>query len=323
MKIANSDVALFSGHSKKHEIQEKESLVQWDRPEDDPRRQNRGDRLQLTENFLRIDKAQSEQETSLDPKLQAIVRALESLMGHEVNLSFLNKFKQPSSAEQQSVGWGMEYNYEKKEIKEENLQFSAQGSVQTQDGKKIDFSLAFAMQSKSETYERVNIKAGDALIDPLVLNFDTATVSISNVKHAFDLDLDGKSDTFSFVGNGSGFLALDKNKDGTINDGSELFGPKSGNGFNELRAYDTDNNNWIDENDAVYEQLLIWTKDGSGEENLFSLSDKNVGALYLGAIDTQFDLNKNNTLEAQLKESSIYLKEDGGVGTLQEIDLVV
>jgi hypothetical protein len=143
-------------------------------------------------------------------------------------------------------------------------------------------------------------------------------VSISNVKHTFDLDLDGQSDTFSFVGEGSGFLALDKNKDKKVNNGSELFGPKSGNGFNELRAYDTDKNNWIDENDAVFNDLLIWTKDEAGEEKLFTIKEKNVGAIYLGAIETEFDLN-----EALLKESSIYLKEDGDVGTVSEIDLVV
>lgn len=73
----------------------------------------------------------------------------------------------------------------------------------------------------------------------------------------------------------------------------------------------------------MFEQLLIWTKDENGDENLFSLSDKNVGAMYLGAISSSFDLRANNELQGQLKESSVFLKEDGGVGTLQEIDLVV
>ena len=315
MKISDSQVALMSEHTKKHDIQEKEELVQW-KGDRDPRRPP-VDRLELTDDF------HSMEENSLDPKLQSMVRALESLMGTKVNLSFLNKFDGENIQEPQRVGWGVDYSYEKRELKEESLNFSASGNVKTEDGKSIDFSMAFSMHSRVETYESFSFKAGDALIDPLVLNFDTGTVNVTDVKHEFDLDLDGKSDEFSFVGSGSGFLAIDKNKDGKINDGSELFGPKSGNGFNELRAYDTDGNDWIDENDDVFEQLLIWTKDEEGEENLFSLSDKDVGALYLGSIQTQFDLNVNTQMQGQLKESSVYLKEGGGVGTLQEIDLVV
>ena len=41
--------------------------------------------------------------------------------------------------------------------------------------------------------------------------------------------------------------ALDINEDGKINDGKELFGTASGNGFGDLAAYDQDNNGWIDE----------------------------------------------------------------------------
>jgi hypothetical protein len=180
------------------------------------------------------------------------------------------------------------------------------------------------MQTHTELHESVSFKAGDAAIDPLVLNFGTDVVKITDMKHNFDLNLDGKSDEFSFVGEGSGFLALDKNKDGIINDGSELFGPTKGNGFEELSAYDSDHNNWIDENDSVFDNLVIWTKDESGKENLFSLKDKNVGAIYLGKAKTQFDLtDSSKNVQGFLKESSVYLKENGEAGTIQEVDLVV
>ena len=58
--------------------------------------------------------------------------------------------------------------------------------------------------------------------------------SVSDMKFKFDIDSDGKVDEISFVGKSSGFLALDKNEDGKINDGSELFGTKSGDGFSDL-----------------------------------------------------------------------------------------
>ena len=264
----------------------------------------------------------------LDPKLMAIIRVLESLSGKKIDTSFLKKtdlhVSSSDAIKPKLLDWGMEYNYERHEIHDESLKFAAEGNVKSEDGKSIDFSLAFSMKNYSEIHEKVSLKAGDALIDPLVINFDTDTVTISDIKHNFDLNLDGKNDEFSFVGKGSGFLALDKNNDGIINDGSELFGPDKGNGFDELRVYDTDNNNWIDENDDIFNSLVIWTKHELGEENFYSLKDKNVGALYLGQINTQFDLNYNKgDKQALLKESSIFLKEDGGISTIQEIDLVI
>lgn len=313
MKVVNSNLSLESSHKQHHEFFEKESLERWNRIEDQPQRLRAIDRLEVSNDFHTY-----EEEITLDPKLQAIVIALEALMGEKIDVSFAKKFTPKNTGEIKRLGWGIDYSYEKHEIKEESLEFSASGNVKTQDGRDINFSLAYKMYNRVESHESISFKAGDALIDPLVINFDNNVVSISDIKHEFDLDLDGKSDMFSFVGSGSGFLALDKNKDTKINDGSELFGPKSGNGFNELKAYDNDNNNWIDENDAIFNDLLIWTKDENGEENLYSLKEKNVGALYLGKIDTKFDLGA-----AKLKESSIYLKEDGGVGTLQELDLVV
>jgi len=70
--------------------------------------------------------------------------------------------------------------------------------------------------------------------------------------------------------------------------------------------------------------IVIWTKDENGDENLFSLKDKNVGALYLGSAVTPFEMKAiNGELQGVIRESSIYLGENGGVGTLQEIDLVV
>ena len=338
MKILNSDVSLLSKHKKSHEILESEKLEMWNKKEDAPERFKAQDRLELTKDFknlspkgLSIDEETDEMQ--LPPKLMAILRAIEMLTGRKLDVTFPRSIKaqellaskdgiQESVREQQ--GWGINYEYEKTETKKEHLAFSASGNVKTADGKKIEFSLAYSMKSEITLHESNSFRAGDAVIDPLVINFGSDMVSISNIKHDFDLDLDGKSDEFSFVGSGSGFLALDKNSDGTINDGSELFGPRSGNGFNELRAYDSDKNGWIDENDEVFPNLLIWTKDEDGSESLYSLKDKNVGALYLGSIKTDFELiDSNAKTTAHLRESSIYLKENGGVGTLQELDLVV
>ncbi len=327
MKIEQSGVSLFSSHKKSNEVVENESLEMWDSSKT---LSKNGDRLLLSEEYKNFNKngMQGVQELSdeqmLDPKLMSIVRTLEALTGQKINIAGIKKEPSTTNLTDGRVGWGIRYTKERSEISDEALTFSASGNIKSQDGKSIDFALAFEMKSHTQLYESTSFKAGDALIDPLVLNFGADTVTISNMKKDFDLNMDGKNEQFSFVGEGSGFLALDKNSDGIINNGSELFGPTKGNGFAELSAYDGDKNGWIDENDTVFEKLLIWTKDSSGAENLYSLKEKNVGALYLGKTDTQFDIKNGAKMEAFLKESSIYAKEDGsGVGTLQEVDLVV
>lgn len=73
------------------------------------------------------------------------------------------------------------------------------------------------------------------LCDPLVFNFEGNTADITDQKFMFDLDCDGKEEEISSLGKGSGFLALDKNGDGIINDGTELFGTKSGDGLQTLQ----------------------------------------------------------------------------------------
>lgn len=351
MKILESDVTLLSSHSSHKEVSEKESLQSW-RDDQTSLKPKFEDRLVLSEAFKsKYNNLETKQlskesdETSIDPKLLSILRALEALTGKKIQLSNFKALKldgsqglnissneenksiegnSEQSNQPQRVGWGINYNYERTEIQTESLKFSAQGEVKTQSGQKIDFSLAMEMKNISQFHESISFKAGDALIDPLVINFDTSSVKISDIKHSFDLNLDGKSDEFSFVGSGSGFLVLDKNRDGIVNDGSELFGPSSGNGFKELAQYDDDKNGWIDENDAIYSNLLIWTKNEAGDENLYSMNAKDIGAIYLNGIESSFNLNNANYVkQGVLKESSVYLKESGGVGTIQEIDLKI
>lgn len=207
----------------------------------------------------------------------------------------------------------------------ESTTFASTGLVTTADGRKIDFnvevSMSRAFMSKFDFLETQDyIKT-----DPLMINLDTNIASVSDQKFFFDLDADGKEEEISFAGKGSGFLALDKNGDGKINDGSELFGTKSGDGFKDLSAYDEDGNGWIDEHDSIFSQLKIWTKDEEGNDHLIDLKKADVGAIYLGNADTQFSLkNDANELNAEIKKTGIYLKEStGSVGTLNHVDLVV
>ncbi len=207
----------------------------------------------------------------------------------------------------------------------ESTTFATTGIVRTTDGRDINFNMEVSM-SRAFTASINSLEVESYIkTDPLMINLDTDIGSVSDQKFFFDLDADGKEEEISFAGKGSGFLALDRNGDGKINDGSELFGTKSGDGFKDLAAYDEDGNGWIDENDAVFSQLRIWTKDEEGNDRLIRLRDADVGAIYLGNADTQFSLkDDDHKLNGELKKTGIYLHESSGeVGTVNHVDLII
>ena len=206
---------------------------------------------------------------------------------------------------------------------EEYAGFSAVGKVKTSDGRSIDFKIDVAMSRTFEmTFQKELTKVQKALKDPLVINFDAPAAQVRDQKFFFDLDSDGTQEEISVLEKGSGFLALDKNDDGRIGDGSELFGTGSGDGFRDLAAYDEDGNGWIDENDPVWSKLKIWTKDELGRDILYRLADKNVGAIYLGNVSTDFSLVGNTgETEGIIRKTGVFLYENGLAGTIQHLDL--
>ena len=224
------------------------------------------------------------------------------------------------------AGFGLEYDSSKTYTEAENMGFSAQGMVRTADGKQIQFKLQLSMERTFVSEKSVSIRLGDAVRqqDPLIINFDGSAAQLTETKFSFDINADGSAEKISFAGVNSGFIALDKNNDGTINNGSELFGPKSGNGFLDLSVYDQDRNGWIDENDAVFNQLKVWSRDSQGNDVLTSLKEKGVGALYLGAASSPFELKTgSNSSLGSIRSSGLYLNENGSVGTLQQVDLTL
>ena len=207
----------------------------------------------------------------------------------------------------------------------ESVAFASSGMVKTQDGRSIDFNIEVSMSRAFTSQINTLTTQNYIKTDPLVINLDTDIGSVTDQKFLFDLDSDGEEEEISFAGKGSGFLALDRNGDGRIGDGSELFGTKSGDGFKDLAAFDEDGNGWIDENDSIYSKLKVWTKDEDGNDYLINLKDADVGAIYLDNADTQFSLKDgNNRLNGEIKKTGIYLHEStGAAGTLNHIDLAV
>lgn len=214
-----------------------------------------------------------------------------------------------------------EYRYEEAET----LDFATTGKVTTGDGRTIEFNMELSFSRKYvETSEQLSSETQVILTDPLVISLDSNPIGVSDQKWKFDIDGDGSEDSISMLSKGSGFLVFDKNNDGIINNGLEMFGARTGNGFAELLEYDDDGNGWIDENDSIYDKLSVWAKDDSGADKLMNLKEANVGAIYLTSMATNYALKslEDNDQNAQIRRSGMYLTEDGVATSIQQLDLV-
>ena len=207
----------------------------------------------------------------------------------------------------------------------ENTTFSTKGTVKCQDGREISFNLNLEMsRSFQEYYEEVVTTKQISMCDPLVINLGGNIAELSDQTFLFDIDGDGEMDEISELSAKSGFLALDRNGDGIINDGTELFGTESGNGFKDLSAYDTDHNGFIDEGDEIFSKLKIWIMDEQGNKQLYSLAEKGVGAICLQNAATDFTLTGgNNRTNGPIRNTGFFLYENGAVGSIQHVDLAL
>jgi hypothetical protein len=196
--------------------------------------------------------------------------------------------------------------------------------VRTADGQELSVQLDLNLSRSFFSEGHLSLRAGDALKDPLVVNFSGTAAQLTQQRFSFDLDQDGRTEQMAFVDAGSGFLALDRNGDGRVTDGGELFGPGSGDGFADLAQLDADGNGWVDGGDPLYERLRIWSKDAAGNDQLVGLGERGIGALYLGHAATAFKLTgEGNETLGQVRSTGVFLREDGSAGTLQQIDLQV
>ncbi len=224
-----------------------------------------------------------------------------------------NSLHVKNSSNQFRVIKTVEVAYEATYKEEESLSMQTQGIVNTKDGRSIALNLDFTMQRSF--YSKTMLKES-VMIDPLVITLDGNLPELCDTTFSFDIDCDGTHDQISCLDKNSGFLALDKNQNGQIDDGSELFGTQSGNSFKDLSQYDADANRWIDENDPIFDGLRIWSNN-----ELIGLGEVGIGAIYLGAQRSPYTFkNDANESLGALRQSNIFLFETGEVGTISQID---
>ncbi len=351
MKIAAFSVELQSSHRFAQSLETSERLETWrgtpgagaatasvQRPavEISPAGQNA---LAAESEAAAVD-ALAEEAVDDDPRLAMLIRMIELLTGEPVR-RFSMRDLEPADggagmqdadtvqgtggqAGAWRAGFGLEYDFSSRFSETETVSFAAAGVVRTADGAEIRFELGFEMSRSYTESVAVSVRAGDPRVkDPLVLDFGGPAAALSDVRFDFDLDADGTKERLPLM-SGSGFLAFDGNANGRIDDGRELFGPASGDGFAELARLDDDGNGWIDEADSAWSQLRVWQPDAAGKGSVRALGEAGVGALHLGRVATPFSLkDATNDTQGLMRASGVYLREDGGVGTVSQVDLKV
>ncbi len=143
---------------------------------------------------------------------------------------------------------------------------------------------------------------------PLVLDLGSHGIELSSVNSEsaayFDFSGNGFATAAGWTAGVDGFLALDLNEDGIINNGTELFGDQTGydNGFLALAAYDSNSDGQITVEDQSWEALRVWVdinQNGLSEEDeLHTLDGLLITSINLSYIEVSDTIEGNEIRQA-------------------------
>ncbi|MGS2719822.1 hypothetical protein [Paraglaciecola aestuariivivens] len=201
----------------------------------------------------------------------------------------------------------------------ERLDFQRHVQVIQNDGTQSELSLAFSYQRELQLKQEISFSVAQ-LKDPLILNLGQQSSLFSQDTQEFDLDGDGQKELIPVLSDNLWFLAYDRNNNGIIDNGLELFGAKTGDGFAELNAYDSNANGLLDYEDKDYKSFVLHHSQAEQQ----TLAQAGIKAISLDASHSPFSFkdNQGNTL-AQMRKTSVYLNDKQQLGAIHQVDFVV
>ncbi|WP_448102672.1 calcium-binding protein [Luteibacter jiangsuensis] len=160
-------------------------------------------------------------------------------------------------------------------------------------------------------------------IDPLVLDLDGDGIETlgADAGVLFDFDGDGVKTGTGWIKGDDGFLVLDRNGNGLIDSGQELFGvdtvkrdgTKARNGFDALADLDSNGDGLFDADDEMFSQVRVWqdfNKDGIAQSNeLKTLAEHRISAIVLKSKEANEDSNGN-----LISATGTFIRDDGSEG---------
>jgi hypothetical protein len=169
--------------------------------------------------------------------------------------------------------------------------------------------------------------------DPLILDLDgdgLETVGIDTAAPIlFDHDGDGVKTANGWIKGDDAFLVLDRNGNGVIDSGRELFGDTTplvagstaADGFAALAQEDTNDDGLVNASDTRFASLRLWrdaNQDGlSQADELVTFAAQNITALKVGRTANSTALANGN----QIADVGGFVRSDGTVGQLADVNL--
>jgi hypothetical protein len=207
----------------------------------------------------------------------------------------------------------------------EQVEFEAELRARVEDGKggTVEQSVSVKIRASREFFqqEEATLQVGERpKKDPLVLDLTGAGIDLTGVEDGtvFDLDADGVAEKAATVRGGTGLLWMDRNGNGQLDDGTELFGDVGGaaNGFEALASLDANSDGRIDIEDTTFGNLRLRLNSG-GQMQDVTLAEAGVASLGLQHVALPASLGDSASVDAV----GAFQRTDGTLGAMADVRL--
>jgi len=183
----------------------------------------------------------------------------------------------------------------------------------------VDESGQTSIQYNGVTYEKTHVRVSmqsaeqqAQQADPLVLDLGNDGIETTGIDKGalFDINADDMMDRASVVTGNDYFLAMDRNNNAKIDDGSELFGDHHGavNGFSELGRFDDNKDGKIDAQDVVFNNLRLVNYQ-NGNQQIIDLEDVGIKSISLQFSEYQQSIKE---LDEVTQRAAFEMQDESG-----------